>query len=172
MNSTVMEKQMKLFNFILACENKQDTQELYDSINGVFTSNLYLNQICDALMRRYTNDFDKFISAYIACGLERDLMESKTALELLQYCVKANQIPSDNREERLKLFQDLIKLSDELTNENLKISLYCLVASRILSDGFIAEDINLAKKINEFLYNKDTSDINLPSYIMATIGRV
>ena len=29
-----------------------------------------------------------------------------------------------------------------------------------------------AKKINEFLYNKDTSDINLPSYIMATIGRV
>ena len=162
---------LKLFKFITQVEQKKDTPELYEEINGAFETMNMLFRAWDALMYRYSDDIDNFKVAYVACGLE-SIMSVDLATKLLQYCNYSLSINNDQRDEKSTLFNNVVNLADQSGNEYLKHGIYVMVADSLLRGGLIGENIELANKITNYFSDKDINNADVPVYILTTIGRV
>lgn len=170
--SIMTNNQTKLFNFMLQIEQGNDTAELYADIKNAYDDEHYAISIMDALMKKYADATETFKSAYIACGLDEKFMKAECAVKVLDCCTESLTIKASDRTARSEFYKEVIALADTLDNENFKFSLYTLIASTMLNGLMISDNIELAKKINEVVYDKDTTETNLPSYVITTIGRV
>ena len=163
--------QTKLFNFSVQIEQGNDTPELYAEIKGSYDDEHYAITIMDALMRRYPEDVEKFSYAFTECGCD-GLMSADDAITLLNYCAEAQTITREEREKRIEMFVNILDVADRIDSDNFTMGRYAMVASPLLNNLLIRDNIELANRVNAYLYDKDTTNSNLPTYILTTIGRL